>query len=363
VAKYPLVLALLLLIPAAAAIGISPAILELEYAPGKTYVIPYTTYDAAHIDVYFRGDLAPYATVDDPKGNGTGPRQFTVSLTLPANLTPPGPRQLLVGVIEAPPPGAMIGGRAAYQSPVNVFVPYPGTYLDAQLTAPNVNVNETAPIALAVINRGTLPVGITPVIEVFNEKNVSVGRFTSDEMLLNSTDGYTFIYPWSSVGNLAGPYHAVGWVLYDMGTLERDAGFSVGEQLISVTDFTKKAVRGSIVPFVINVSSVWNSQFNEVYADVNINGTTFRTPSIDIGPAASGTLTGYWDLTNAPLGVYRANIILSYSGRTAFASGDVLVVDKELPSAGINSVQMTIIGGLFIIMVLLILLLMKRRRK
>jgi hypothetical protein len=350
---------LLLCIPSAAAIGISPAILQLDYAPGKTYVIPFMTYDAAHISIYLRGDLAGYATIDDPKGNGTGPRSFTVALTLPADLMPAGPRRLLVGVIEEPPPGAMIGGRAAYQAPVDVFVPYPGIYLDANLVASSVNINETEPFNFQVINRGRELIVLKASITVFDDSNATVGKYASDETVLNSSEEHDFLFNWDTTGNKAGPYHAAGIVTYDGGSLERDAGFTIGQQQLRITGFTRMAVRGGIIPFAVNITSEWNSPFTGVYADVNINGTTFRTPSVDLDPAQSATLTGYWDLTVASLGTYHADIRVPYGTTSAHASGDVIVTDKE-SGFSISVAQLTIIIGLLFVLVLLILLLRRR---
>jgi len=351
---------LILLIPAATAIGISPAIQTIEYVPEKEFLLSYNAIGAESIETYLRGDLAQYAEIIDP-AQGSGPRTFQVRLKIPADAAP-GPRQLLVGVIEQPPEGAMVGGRAAYQSPVLVFVPYPGVHLEGTLFAHDININDTERVKLEVINRGTQSVPITASIEIFDAQGASVGRQDFELLTLAGSAGKDFRYDWDSAGHAPGPYFVKAQVISPSGVLERESSFSVGSLQLRILGFTKNGTVGMINPFTIDVKSDWNSPLASVYADVTLNDSTFKTPTIDMQPSEQATLKGYWDLTGAAVGVYDADIKVYYGGALSRATGQVSAIDKlaENASSGITGARIAIAGALLLIAILILVL---RRRK
>ncbi len=326
----------LLCLPIANAIGISPAKVELEFEPGKEYNLGFSTIGAEIITTYLKGDLAPYAELVDA-AQGTGPRGFDVILRIPADIEPPGQRMLLVGAIEEPPVGSTVAARAAIQAPVYLFVPYPGVYLETRFFAPTVNVDEPVNFTVVVTNRGRDATTILTTIVVIDENtNKTVALLDAPPTTIGGSEEKNVLLGWDTRGQKAGPYRAELSISYDGQLLKRSETFRIGTQYIKIVDFTREASVGVINPFEVFVQSEWNTPFKDIYVEVNINGTTFKTPSIDLAPWTSNTLTGYWDATQLSAGTYPANVVVHYGDTFSTLSGPVALVERtviEAPSA------------------------------
>ncbi len=315
----------------------SPAIVTLDFEPDKEYRLSFNTFGASVITTYLKGDLAPYAELIDPAQGGT-PRGFEVILRIPADITPPGPRQLLVGAIEAAPEGSTVGARAAYQSPVNLFVPYPGIYLETRFYAPTVNVDEPVNFTVIILNRGrdTVKRLMTNILVIDDVTNETVAILDSMPTTLNGSEEKAIRLGWETVGHKPGPYRAEAVISYDGQTLKQSETFRVGTQYLRISNFTREVTAGTINPFDILVQSEWNSPFAEVYGEVTLNGSTFKTPSIDVQPWTQSTMSGYWDATHVLPGVYDAEVVVHYGSTFSRLTGPVTVVDRtviETPSS------------------------------
>jgi hypothetical protein len=357
---------LIVLLPSVSAVGLSPAILTLDYKTSGEYPLTFHALGAEHMDTYVKGDLASYAEIIDPYPHG-GPRDFQVIIRLPKDIDPPGKRTLLVGVLEQPPNGAMVGARAAYQAPVFIYVPYPGVYLDVTLTAPSVNENETVPFRLDVINHGRDPaVGVTASLSIIDgATNATLLSLDSQTAGIKGQGENVFVWDWTTVGRTPGPYLARSVVSYGGKDIERIEPFRIGTQQLRILNFTRSARPGLIAPFTVTVKSEWNSPFAGVYADISINDTKIRTPALDLAPWETQTLTGYWDLNGASPGDYKADIKVPYGNTYAFATGTV-TVSTDAPESASWIAGMGIrlaIAGLLAVAALLFLALGRRREK
>lgn len=356
---------LLATVPSVVAVGITPAKIVLEYRPIE-YSLDFSVLNADAIDTYVAGDLAQYAEIIDP-APGTGPRQFRVILRLPENLEPPGKRVLFVGAIEHAPEGATVGGRAAIQAPVYVFVPYPGIYLEPELIAPSVNENEPVNMTLSIVNRGRDPVPVlnAHVLVIDDVTNKTLATLTADPVRIEGNRGKDIRFDWDSRGNRPGPYRAKAVMRYDDQIIEREAGFRIGTQIVRIINFTQEILAGSINPFEVTVKSEWNSPFGSVYADITIKDQTFKTPYVSLAPWQLGTLVGYWDATAVTPGTYDADIVLHYGDLTARVNGPVKVVTKtaeESPqSFGSGWIRMTL--ALLVAVAALIFFVRRRKRE
>ncbi|MEK6848948.1 MAG: hypothetical protein AABY01_00060 [Nanoarchaeota archaeon] len=349
----------------ASAIGISPAIINLDYEPNHEYTLDFLTSGADIITTYVRGDLAPYAELIDP-AQGTGARSFQVILRIPADLDPPGKRTLLVGAIEEPPDGAMVGGRAAIQAPVTLYVPYPGVYLETAFNAPTVNVNEPLPFTIHITNRGRdavahLTQSVT-VIDADTNETVAFLEATPTTLAGINTELRTALV-WNTTGRHAGTYFAEALIGYDGQSLKRTADFRIGNQFVRIINFTREATARTINPFEIKIQSEWNSQFDDIYGEVTLNGTTFKTSPVSLEPWKQVSLLGYWDASQLEPGIYNAHVLIKYGATFSTLDGDVALVDRtvvESPASFGLSIRAGFAVGLLLIAIFIIII---RRRK
>lgn len=347
------------------AVGLSPAMVDLDYAPNHEYTLDFFTTGAESIETYVRGDLAPYAEIIDTK-QGEGPRNFQVILRIPADINPPGKRTLLVGVIEAPPDGAMVGGRAAYQTPVTLYVPYPGVYLETDFNAPTVNVNEPVNFGVTIINRGldTIEHLTTSVLVLDAVTNETVTLLDAEPSSLDGQGEKHIVIPWDTTGRPAGPYTAQLLIGYDGQSIKRSQDFRIGSQFIRVLNFTHEATARTINPFEIMVQSQWNSPFDGIYGEVTINGTTFRTPPASLEPWKTKSLLGYWDATRLDQGTYDVTVKVFYGGTFSQLDGTIDVVDRtvvESPAAIGIGIRVGI--AVLLIAIAFIIVFVRRKKK
>src|SRR3989344_2535218 len=180
-----LIIALLFISLASASLGISPAKKSFDFYPGEVIEIDYTAISDSpdrKVEVYAEGDLAQYVTFDRKTFNGGG--GFHATISLPNSIDVPGGHRLLIGVRESPVEGQFLGAVINIRSVVDIFVPYPGKYIEASLKVPHGNIDEIIPIEFHISNRGKESLEIDSSLDIssaggeiiFNKNFISMLR-------------------------------------------------------------------------------------------------------------------------------------------------------------------------------------------
>ena len=119
------------------ALGVRPAKIELNFQPGFERTFDFTVLSNSpdtKYELYVKGDLADYVTLD--KSEVIGSQTFRATLKLPSVIDVPGKHRILVGVrqeYDEELVGTGIGTAVAIQAAIDVYVPYPGKYVDVSL--------------------------------------------------------------------------------------------------------------------------------------------------------------------------------------------------------------------------------------
>jgi len=321
-------LIVMLLTQVALAVSISPPIITLDFSPNAEYTFVFTIDRAEKIGSYLAGDLAQYATIDDPNQDG-GPRLITVHLKLPERIEKPGKHVLLVGAKELPTsPIGGVGGVAAIQAAIEVKVPYPGLYVEMELIAPNVNLGETVNFIVKVNNLGTDNINSArAVIDVYDEYS-KIKTINTDEKSIASKTIAELYADMPTNAMKAGSYKAIATLYYDGETKTAEKDFNIGTLYVAINNFTKELEQDKINKFDIDIESRWNNKLGNVYGEVTINGVNVKTPSYELNPWEKKNITTYYDTTGITLGEYDATIILYYEDKTTTEGGKVYVVEE-----------------------------------
>ncbi len=367
-----LLLAFLILLPLinAGSIGISPANFELFFEPNLKRTFDFTVSNAdpnAFIEVYTAGDLSGYIKLSGTSFKGIG--HLTVSLNLPEKIEIPGKHRILIGARESTgknntKSSAGVGGIAAIQAVIDIYVPYPGKYVEADFNINNINKGENALFDLIINNLGTEEINITPVIEVYEKdkkvltKNIEVGKMLSKEKkvindFLETSDLNEGIY------NIS--------LIIDYGKeLKIEKEIRVGYMFVNITDYSYKFVEGKINSFDISVENLWNSKMENVYSEVVVTDkgevlTNFKTPSINLEPWQKINLTGFFDASDIKEGKYTANLQVFYDGKM---NNKLVTIYVFKPKINIWLIAGVIAGAclIIIIMISFIYLILKIRR-
>lgn len=317
------ILFLIIFVPivSAGSIGISPAGHKLffEHELEKTFTFKFFSSSDEPSTIYVRGDLAEYVTLSED--TFTNYAIIYVTIKLPKDVKVPGNHRILIGAVESKSfeeSSSGIGGLAAIQVPIDIYVPYPGTYAETEFLVGYINSGEKANFTLKVNNLGTEPIYFKPVVSVYeNEERLlykDLGGHT-----LDSKKTYTIKDNLATENLDPGVYKVV--LNYDYGkpvVIERV--LKVGTLYVNITDYSYKFTTGVVNNFYLEGENLWNSPLEKVYADVFITNDgnlidDFRLTFVDFAPWEKKNLTGFFDCTGIPSGKYTANMIINYEGK------------------------------------------------
>ncbi len=331
---------------ASASLGMYPAKKEFYFTPNEQIKVTYHVYsDKANnnIAISAEGDLTQYVTFDKQSLIGGG--DVTATVNLPASIDKPGKNQLYIVAAEQPVEGTFIGTSIRLRALINVYIPYPGKYIEANLDTPNANLGEKVPVELKVASRGTETITVSPQIYFYDSSGINVKTMSFSPALL-STNEEKYFRQYLDSSDL-NPDDYLAKAIIDYGAADNmvlNQTFRIGNLRVDVVNFTQNLSAGEINKFVVRVKSNWNGKIEEVYADVKLllnesEGISFRTPSIDLNPWEEKDIIGYFDTTGLKSKDYLTEIKLSYLGQTTHTSGIVWIMEK-----GINEITVIIIA-------------------
>lgn len=351
----------------AGSIGISPNGYDVNFEPGLEQNFSFSAASAdpdRSIGIYIKGDLAEYVSLSKSSLIGSG--SFVVSISLPDEIEKPGKHRILVGVIEqAEEQNATIGSVAAVQAYIDVHVPYPGKYAEAEFSVSDINEGESAPYKLLIKNLGTDDFNVAPVIEFYSDEE-KVKTFFLENSLIKSKESKTFEGFFNTSDLKSGLYSVVAKMDYGGQPLEIEKEFRVGTLFVNITDYSSKFVPGRINKFDIEIESLWNLEIENVYSEVSVTGEgdildSFRTPSVNLKPWEKTNLTGFFDAENVTEGKYKAAITVYYGNSSNYK----LVAIRVREPFELNWLYVTagIVLLVFIAIVIYLVIKIRRLRK
>lgn len=306
----------------AGSVGISPAFFKVDFEPYLEKNFTFNVYNSDqedHIGIYVKGDLAEYVNISNNFFQGKG--QFTAILKLPDKIEIPGKHRILIGAVEAKnvTEAGRVGGLAAVQAPIDVFVPYPGKYIESEFNIHDINEKEKTEFEINIDNLGTEDVVINAVLDIYSENENGKKLITKEieDMFLNSKET-TRIKDFLETEDFEpGSYYAELKIDFGRELVLNDT-FKVGQFLVDIEDYDYQFEVGKINEFNIMVKNLWNTPVSPIYADVTITDqgkvmATFKTVSVDAAPWEAKNLTGYFDATNFESKRYLANINVKYA--------------------------------------------------
>ncbi len=366
--KFRNILILVILINAIAlvsSLGISPALKDVSFEPGKEVNVTFFVLDASEdsfYDISIRGgDLEPYSTLSTTSVKGGS--NFILTIHFPQSINEPGQHTVSVSIKERPSESSFINTIVEVGSVVTVFVPYPGIYGDLSLNVPDGNVDDKLPVELHVINRGDNILSLDKVfIDLVSAEDsvVLTANFTPVDIPVGG-DRYFRKYM-DTQGISPGNYLAIAHVFYSGNERQLNKSLKIGSLFVNITNYTRSIEKNGIQKFYVTVESQWNSPISAVYVDVNISNNlnesySFRTPSIDLKPWEKKDIESYLD-TDKLEGIYTVNLNASYLGQSSYLTGSLEILSNNQLLA-----YSLIIAGVVILVAILIIWIIKRSHK
>jgi len=346
---------ILFLSPFASAVGISPAMLDVNFKPGEVLTFDFMAI-GTNIETYViypNAELNNSIILSDFKKSGNR-LYFKATLTLPDKISNPGTNTILIGAKDVSPEEGMLSTIAAVQTPIYVKVPYPGQYIGISLDAPNVKMNEPVNFKINCENLGDDAVNVDGRVEVYDSGGL-VASIDAGQKTIGKTEKAVLSSVWNSAGYKEGNYAAKAIVTYADKSAEDEKIFRIGALKVNILNYTNEAQADFRNNLKIEVESVWNEKIPDVFASIDIfNGSgkidSFKTVNFDLNPWEIKNASAWWDTKGIGLGEYDANITVYYAGKSNSIEGKINVV----PKAQESSIPWAIILPLAVIFVIII---------
>lgn len=363
---FVLIFSIIIFASSSHAILLSPPSYSFDFSPGVShdcsFIVKNTNDYVTSFSLHVEGPLnesiklSEYSATVQP--NIWHP--FSCSIKLPPDIAP-GLSENKVVTMEGKQGSDNVGAVAGVGLLLNVRKPYPGKYLEADLQVADSEVDKPVLFRLLLTSRGSE--------RVDSAKSTFYVYSPSGELLATLYSESVSIVPSATVELSAfwsygkpGVYRVVADVSYDNSKVSAERYFKVGDFLIQIVKVSAPDTKiGSIAKVFVDVSSVWNSAIDSVFASLDVkdvNGAVVassESPSFSLSPWESKSLTLYFDASNLKPSVYDLLVTLNYANRTSSASGSVKVV-KPFP-------LVYVLVGVIVVMAVLFIFIFLRRGK
>ena len=361
VKKYFLILVVILFFSLDVyALGISPSKIELDFQPNLKQEFEFLALNSVNVsfpvEVFVSGELEEYIDFEkqeiilEPFEN----RAFKFTLELPESFDKPGNHTVdlvvlqkeMIGTEEG---GFTIGAVVSVRTPMIVFVPFDGPYVDLAFESRDKEIGEEVPFLVYMNNLGTEPVDyLKGEITIFNFRDEIVGTiFFEDSLSLGEEK--QIILSWGSEGNTAGLYYAILKVNYSGESAEERAEFRLGSFFIDILDYQKKIEKGEINKYESVILSTWNDPLQNVYTQLDINyfgePKIFKSESFEIAGWENKTVVMFVDSSDMEKGTYPAKLSVFYGNTSTSVNFDIdVIMDKSIIYISLGIVVLVIIG-------------------
>lgn len=339
------------------ALGVTPGRSTIDFSPGLekdvTFTITNNEHRAFNAYIYAEGDLAPYMTFGNEIIEFTeadNSKDFTFHLKLPERIETPGDHWGKIVVMELPegweaPEGeTRIIATVAVMHQVRVKVPYPGKFMQLELSVQEAVPGEPVKFFVKMYNLGQEDIAkADATIDILGPTNEVIATLETQPASVKTMQKGELYAVWDSDAN-PGMYHASATVRYDGEVGKVDKTFYVGNMLVDILGISVKDFRlGGVAKFDILAESKWNQPIKDVYAHMVINDAQdnkvadFKSASLDMAEFEKAHLYAYWDTEGVQEGDYMAQLDLHYGDR---------VTEREIKTkVGLNDISMDFIGG------------------
>ncbi len=307
------------------AIAMSPVEYKMQYIPGAVNSCGFNLKenDGGIVNFRVRGELNQSVKLDYQQLKLEPNKWYTIGciIKLPENLKP-GPHEIdIISVQGTEKFGGNVGAVGGLVLPIEIFVPYPGKYLEiSNFELKDMAINKTQEVKIYVISRGeeTLE-NIQGTITIYQEDKI-IAELKTDILKLEKNTGGELTTQLNSNGMSSGTYNAMAIVNYDKKEAKTDKTFRIGEILIDIEPLGPKKIKAhAINGFNVKLGSRWNAKIQDIYLILTIldkNGNYLndvKSETFEIGAWDNIQKTIFWDSKDFKPGNYQANFTAYYS--------------------------------------------------
>lgn len=254
-------------------------------------------------------------------------KKFVYKFKMPVDIANnPGLHSARIDALEIPnvsPGEAYSPSVSRIASELNVYVPYPGKYVEADLNIMNAEQNATALFSISLINRGKEAIAEAKSrIDIYTLLDERIASIESDSKPIPESGNAVLNAKWD-VNSLPGDYVAKYSILYDGNSRVFEKKFAIGLKNITIEGLLVNNFQlGGIAKLQILVENKWNQELKDVFVNLlvyNKNSQVMadiKSATESIPALSKKELIAYWDSAGVEEGEYNSNLKINYENRT-----------------------------------------------
>ncbi len=361
-------------IPQASALGISPGRTTINYEEGLQREIKFSVlnseYKGMKVSLSVQGELKDYVklsqdlvefrTIDENK-------ELTYTVNLPVSLKDkPGLHSAEIVALEDlkdEGEGTHIGATVAVLTQFYVYVPCPGKCIEADLEIVENGEGNPADLFIPVISRGKQKIDeIHAVIEIISVNGDKIDSIETNSASIDAGSRTELSGKWNSTKN--GEYTAKIKVYYDGAVHEFSKTLNIGNSTVDIARvWVNNFNLGGIAKFNILVDNKWNKELKSVFANLVVfdkghnSIADVKSSSEDIPALSTKELIAYWDTQGIEEGEYDGKLMIKYGQKSSDRSLVLRLSQNSLYIYGVGYAVSSYgdEGGLSVISILIIL--------
>jgi len=347
-------LLMLILVPGAMSLGITPGKTTISYEKGVENEITFSVLNNEHKNMQVlltvQGELNESVTLYEglvefmPSDTD---KQFKYKIKMPENIADqPGSHQAEIVALEVPKAGdqgTFVGATVAVVSLVDVYVSCPGKCIEADLNVMDAEQNSTATFIVPVVNRGELGIGdVRATIDIYTALNEKIDSIETDYYPLEPSKRTELTSKWN-IEVPTGNYLAKVTVFYDGESKSFEKQFAIGEQFLTIESILVNNFQlGQIAKLQILVENHWSQELTSVFAnlivynDRNQAMTDVKSASENIPALSKKELIAYWDTVGVEEGEYNGKLMVKYGQKSTDKNLILKVSEDRLDVTGVG---------------------------
>jgi len=360
------------------AIGISPAKATINYEGPFSTNISYNIRSNNNFPIVagveLGGSMLEYVTVyndEIPLAPGAS-GSFKLNLDIPQDHDYAGKQIVWVKAYEKEVDRgteSTIMVTTSASAAIVVYFPYPGKYIDIKtLKVENVKEGEDSNLEWELISRGEQDVTYGVEIEIFDSDDTVVITKEYARTNLKAGDTYGKKEVLSTKNLKPGRYNAILTLDYNGKSKSKEASFNIGEEDVELVDYTPKNLTfGEINKMKLSVKSLWNDDFDNVYATIKIDSAEASTPTATVTPFKTIKLEQFIDISGLNESEYDGMVTIFFADTSKEYPITVnivkpIVIVPEEPRKGISMLSITFIL-LALILIALVIVVLRQKKK
>jgi hypothetical protein len=326
--KIIFLLLIVLLASHVLALGVTPGKRIFEYEVGSEKSGEFSVFNSDKEDVKLiivvEGELAEYISVSEDEFSMSASeesRSLSYAFEIPRGLKP-GNHLTDIKVLQLPDDEGeeevFIGAIVGVVTQVNLFVPFPGKFIEAKVNV--LDEEEEISFVIPVFGRGEQDIeSIRAKIDIHGLLNEKIASLETNEAELKSGERKDLSVVWDVSEVDPGPYLAVAQIDYDGGNLVINREFTVGKKVLNLVGIgVENFVLGEIAKLDMIVESGWKETLNDVYAEMIVYDdfgeelSNIKSANYEVPPGKNTLMEAFWDTEGIVEGIYDVSLSFFY---------------------------------------------------